>query len=359
MDVGGAGEPGEERGVLDRIPTPVTAPAEDLVAPPRAEDDPGGQEAPREQRPASGDEQPPLTDASGDQRTDREGERNGEADVAEVEHRRMERDQRVVLEQRVRSGAVVADGHRHGAERVGGPHHQREEEDAGGEHGQQRPTGQLVVQAIPEPVGDQRRVARQHQRPQQDRTLERRPHRRHVEQRRRPRRPVVGHVLHREVTRDQPALHRHRREHRTTQRQERIRLPGADKRHPVPPQTDRDRDHTGDARHQPEQHAPRPERGVQRVVPVGAAARRAVVATGSTLAGCGSGIPRESPGVAVDGLSAPLPRRMSYRVSQVCPGRLARGDGGRSRQLDTTDTSGPGLPPVASRANMCKWYTVS
>ena len=39
VEVGGAGEPRQERRVLDRVPRPVAAPAEHLVAPPRAEHD--------------------------------------------------------------------------------------------------------------------------------------------------------------------------------------------------------------------------------------------------------------------------------------------------------------------------------
>ena len=75
--------------------------------------------------------QPALADPAGDQRGDGEGERHGEADVAEVEHRRVEHHEDVVLQQRVRAGAVAwgrppADR----LERVGRPEHQQEEEDA-------------------------------------------------------------------------------------------------------------------------------------------------------------------------------------------------------------------------------------
>ena len=94
VDVGGAGEPRQEAGVLDRVPRPVAAPAEHLVAPPGAEHDADGEEAPGEQRPAAGLQQPALADPPGHQRGDGEGERHGEADVAEVEHRRVERHER-------------------------------------------------------------------------------------------------------------------------------------------------------------------------------------------------------------------------------------------------------------------------
>ena len=108
VQVGGAGEPGQERGVLDRVPRPVAAPAQDLVGPPGAEHDADGEEAPGEQRPAPGLDQPALAHPAGGQRGDGEGERHGEPDVAEVEHRRVERHEDVVLQQRVRPGPVEA-----------------------------------------------------------------------------------------------------------------------------------------------------------------------------------------------------------------------------------------------------------
>ena len=129
VEVGGAGEPRQERRVLDRVPRPVAAPAEHLVAPPRPEHDADGEEAPREQRPAAGLDEPPLADPAGDQRGDRERERHGEPDVAEVEHRRVERHQDVVLQQRVRARAVEsAIAACTWRERVRRPEHQQEEE---------------------------------------------------------------------------------------------------------------------------------------------------------------------------------------------------------------------------------------
>ena len=106
VEVGGGREPRQEGGVLDRVPRPVAAPAEDLVAPPRAEDHPAGQERPGEEGPAPGLDQPPLTHPAGDEAGAGEGEGDGEADQTEVEQRRVERHQDVVLQQRVRTGAV-------------------------------------------------------------------------------------------------------------------------------------------------------------------------------------------------------------------------------------------------------------
>ena len=108
VDVGGAGEPRQEAGVLDRVPRPHAAPAEHLVAPPAAEQDADRQEGPREQRPAAGLHQPALADPAGDQGGDGERERHREPDVAEVEDRRVEQHEDVVLQQRVRTGTVEA-----------------------------------------------------------------------------------------------------------------------------------------------------------------------------------------------------------------------------------------------------------
>ena len=68
-------QPRQERGVLDRVPSPEAAPAEHLVRPPRAEDDADRQERPRQQRPPSGLDLPPLADPAGGQHPDGEGER--------------------------------------------------------------------------------------------------------------------------------------------------------------------------------------------------------------------------------------------------------------------------------------------
>ncbi len=124
VEVGGAGQPRQERRVLDRVPRPEPAPPEHLVAPPRAEDDADGEEAPGEEGPPAGLHQPPLAEPTRDQRGDGEGERDGEPDVPEVEHRRVDRHQRVVLQQRVRPRTVGRDGADHGPERVGRSDHQ-------------------------------------------------------------------------------------------------------------------------------------------------------------------------------------------------------------------------------------------
>src|SRR3546814_18736409 len=46
MDQRGAGKPGHERGIPDRVPEPPAAPAELVIGPPRAERDAAGETAP-------------------------------------------------------------------------------------------------------------------------------------------------------------------------------------------------------------------------------------------------------------------------------------------------------------------------
>src|SRR5690606_2228789 len=95
-----SGEPGQERGVLDRIPEPEAAPAELVVGPPAAERDAEREAAPRGQRPGPHPACPGGVDAPFDQRCHCKRERYREADVAEVQKRRVERETRV-LKQRV------------------------------------------------------------------------------------------------------------------------------------------------------------------------------------------------------------------------------------------------------------------
>ena len=98
-------QPRQERRVLDRIPRPVAAPSELDVRPPHAEHDADRQEEPREQRPAPHDAQPRRVEPAREQRRDRERERNRRRDVAEVQHRRMDRHARI-LQLRIHPASV-------------------------------------------------------------------------------------------------------------------------------------------------------------------------------------------------------------------------------------------------------------
>ena len=99
------GQPRHQRGVLHRVPAPVSTPPQHRVGPVRSQEDPAGQEQPRHHRPPAGDVDPLLPRVPHHQRTQRKGKRDGEAHVAEVEHRRMDHHLRI-LEQRVQPEAV-------------------------------------------------------------------------------------------------------------------------------------------------------------------------------------------------------------------------------------------------------------
>ena len=193
------------------IPCPHPAPAEHLVAPPAAEQDADRQQRPGEQSPAAGLQQPTLADPPGDQGGDGEGERHREADVAEVEDRRVEQHQDVVLQQRVGTGSV---GHRDGAlERIGRPEAQQGEEGHDDEHHDERPADERVLGAPPEAPPDGCGEAGEDHDPQQDRALEGRPHGGDVVEQRGAVRTDLLDVRQREVAGDQCPLHHHDRQH--------------------------------------------------------------------------------------------------------------------------------------------------
>ena len=100
----GAGNPRQQRGVFDRIPRPVAAPAEHRVSPVRAEQDANALEAPRHHGPAAGDVNPLLTGVAPEQRGQPKSERNRESGVAEIEHRRMNH-HLGILQQRIQAVA--------------------------------------------------------------------------------------------------------------------------------------------------------------------------------------------------------------------------------------------------------------
>ena len=209
VQVGRAHQPGQEGGVLDRIPPPEPAPAEDLVGPPRSEQDPHGEEGPGEQGPPPGLPLPVLVEPARDQRGDGEGEGQREPDQAEVEHGRVDEDQRVVLEQRIGAWTVGRDGTGHMLEGVGRPQHQPEEE--GGHHvdHQRGPRHQGVARPPSEPPDHGGGVAAQHRSPEQDGAGQGRPQPGDGVEPRRRATVVGGHVGEREVVGEQGVLHGH------------------------------------------------------------------------------------------------------------------------------------------------------
>ena len=105
MQQRGAGKPGHQGSILDRVPEPPAAPAELVIGPVRTHRDAEREEDPRHQRPRPHPARPGRIDAAFDQRGHRKGERDREPDIAEIEHRRMHREANV-LQHRVEVAAL-------------------------------------------------------------------------------------------------------------------------------------------------------------------------------------------------------------------------------------------------------------
>ena len=163
-----AGEPGHERGILHRVPSPVAAPSEDSVSPVRAEENADGEEAPGHHGPAARNLNPFLAGVLHDERAQCEGEGNGEADVSQVEHGRMD-DHLGILQKRIQPGAIRGERALHDGEWVRREIQNQQEENLhrGDDHrsvGEQPLIG-FVAQAENEPVPGQQ------QRPEQQRAF--------------------------------------------------------------------------------------------------------------------------------------------------------------------------------------------
>src|SRR5690606_17262802 len=88
---------------------PPTTPAKLVVRPPGAKRDANGEKSPRGQRPRPHPARPGRIDAPLDQRGNGEGEGYRQADIAEIEERRMEGEPRI-LQQRIEPVAIERDG---------------------------------------------------------------------------------------------------------------------------------------------------------------------------------------------------------------------------------------------------------
>ena len=169
----GRHEPRHERGVLDRIPGVVAAPADLGVRPVRAEQLADAEERPRGERPAAGGDDPALVGAAGEESAHRERERDREADVAEVEHRRVGEHVRV-LEARHHPGPVGGRGLL--VERARDEAEHEAEEDGDEPEDGHRPRHELALAAV-EPDGE-RGVAGEDDEPEQERAFLSSPERR-------------------------------------------------------------------------------------------------------------------------------------------------------------------------------------
>ena len=186
----------QQRGVLDRVPAPVAAPAERRVGPPPAEDVADAQQQPRQQRPAPHATDPAPVDLPRDQRRRAERERHCGAHEPREHEWRVDQ-HRAIDEQRIEADAVLR---RHGAdlERRGEEHRRQQE------RRQNRAPGRRRVRRAPRDPrhgdDDERREHQREQpRPEQQRAglpaVQRRPL--HVRQHRR--RGDRGDVRDREV----------------------------------------------------------------------------------------------------------------------------------------------------------------
>ena len=134
----------------------------------RAEKDADGEEAPGHHGPAAGDVNPFFAGILHDERAQREGEGDGEADVSEIEHGRMD-DHLGILQKRIQAGAIGGKRALHDGEGVRGKiqNQQKENLHRGDDHGSvgEQPLIGLVAQA------ENESVAGQQQRPEQQRTF--------------------------------------------------------------------------------------------------------------------------------------------------------------------------------------------
>ena len=205
---GGADQPGHERRVLHRVPAPVTAPAELLVGPARAEQQPDPQERPGDQREVARRPDPGGVELAADQRAHAERERDRPQHVARVEHRRVHRHVRVA-QQRSEARALGRRRVEMG-EGLRLEDHQADEERAQRGQDRRRPGHDLAVPAASH-VEDAARGEREHPGPEQQRALLARPHRGQLVEGGRGGRGVVGDQREVEVVSDEGDLEQHHR----------------------------------------------------------------------------------------------------------------------------------------------------
>ena len=173
MNERGAHEPRHERSVLDRIPEPPAAPAELVVGPPAAERDADSQEQPGDRGPRPHPARPQRIQFAFQHRSDCERERHRHADVAGVEHRRMDRERRI-LQQRIQIATVLR-GRPQALERI--RRRENEEREAGADQAQhaEHATRHRRRHVAAE-RSDRDGPDRLHEQPQQQRAFMRAPH---------------------------------------------------------------------------------------------------------------------------------------------------------------------------------------
>ncbi len=179
-----ARQPRQERRILDRIPSPITAPAEHRVGPVSAQQNSRGLKHPRNHRPLARQMNPLLARVAGQQRAQRKSKRNREAGVSRIQVRRMDHHFRILQQgsQSVAIGArdvihhAIRSRRRERFERAGHEIIQRQEENLYAGHHHANVRHQLAILV---PVSDQHRenIDGQQEAPEQQRTFLPRPQR--------------------------------------------------------------------------------------------------------------------------------------------------------------------------------------
>src|SRR5262249_59842514 len=82
MKESGSGKPGEKRSILNRIPAPVSTPAQDGIGPMGSQSDAAGQKQPSDHGPAAGDVNPFFSRGAHHQRSQRKSKKDGGTDLA-------------------------------------------------------------------------------------------------------------------------------------------------------------------------------------------------------------------------------------------------------------------------------------
>ena len=130
----GPGKPGHQGGVFHRVPAPVAAPSEYGIGPARSQEDPHGEEQPRQHGPMPGGLDPLLPRLLRNERGQCKGKGDRESHIPQVQHGRMDC-HGGILQQRIQSVAVQralddhlpALAHREQLERRGDKNIQRQE----------------------------------------------------------------------------------------------------------------------------------------------------------------------------------------------------------------------------------------
>ena len=108
VQVGRGSEPGHERRILDRIPGPVPAPAQDFIGPAATENDARTQSQPREEAPAPSGSKPFRSESPSDECRESESKWRRKAGKAQVEHDRVNKHDRM-LQKWIETRAVGED----------------------------------------------------------------------------------------------------------------------------------------------------------------------------------------------------------------------------------------------------------